>query len=304
MGDFRVHILGCGSALPTAVHYPTSQVVELRDKLFLVDCGEGAQRQFRLQRLDFGRIIGVFISHLHGDHCYGLYGFLSTMGMLGRRRALPVYGPRGIDTVLAPFIEESRSYLGYEIEVHVIDDRRSSLIYEDRSVEITSLPLEHRAPCVGYLFREKVTERHIDRASCDFYQVPRSYYVALREGADFTTEEGQVIPNHRLTRQGRKARSYAYCSDTAYAPSLVPLIQGVDLLYHEATFSRERSERAKVTAHSTAEQAALIAQASGVGRLLIGHYSARYLDATPLLREAQEVFPETLASDEGMIIDL
>ena len=181
MSDFRVHILGCGSALPTTVHYPTSQVVEFREKLFLVDCGEGAQRQFRFQRLDFGRIVGILISHLHGDHCYGLPGFLSTLGMLGRRRALPIYGPKGIDTFLAPFIKESQSYLGYEIEVHVLDDRGSACFYEDRSLTITTLPLEHRTPCVGYLFREKATERHIDRASCDFYGVPRTYYPALTQ---------------------------------------------------------------------------------------------------------------------------
>ena len=304
MGDFRVHILGCGSALPTMQHYPTAQVVEFRDKLFVVDCGEGAQRQLRRQRLDFGRIVGVFISHLHGDHCYGLYGLLSTMGMLGHRRALPVYGPRGIDKFLAPFIEESRSYLGYDIEVHVVDDRTSSLCYEDRSVTVTTLPLEHRTPCTGYLFREKVTERHIDRASCDFYGVPRSYYTALREGADFTTEEGKVIPCERLTRQGKTPRSYAYCSDTAYLPSLVPLLRDVSLLYHEATFLSDRLARAKETAHSTAEQAARIAQAAGVERLVIGHYSARYIDIQPLLEEAQAVFPETVAADEGMILEL
>lgn len=304
MSDFRVHILGCGSALPTTVHYPTSQVVEFREKLFLVDCGEGAQRQFRLQRLDFGRIVGVVISHLHGDHCYGLPGFLSTLGMLGRRRALPIYGPRGIDKYLAPFVEESRSYLGYDIEVHVLNDRESTCFYEDRTLSITSLPLEHRIPCTGYLFREKPTERHIDRASCDFYGVPRTYYPALREGKPFTTPEGESIPADRLTRPGRKPRSYAYCSDTAYAPALVPLIREVSLLYHEATFPKERLARAKQTAHSTAEEAGRIARLAQVGRLAIGHYSARYADATPLLREAQEVFPETIASNEGMILDL
>lgn len=304
MGDFRVHILGCGSALPTTVHYPTAQVVEYREKLFLIDCGEGAQRQFRRQRLDFGRIVGVLISHLHGDHCYGLPGFLSTLGMLGRRRALPVYGPRGIDRFLAPFIEESSSYLGYPIEVHVLDDRQSTCFYEDRTLAITSLPLEHRTPCTGYLFRERPTERHIDRASCDFYGVPRSYYPSLRAGEAFVTSAGEAIPAERLTRPGRQPRSYAYCSDTAYAPQLVPLIKQVSLLYHEATFPKERQARAKQTAHSTAEEAALIAKQAEVGRLLIGHYSARYTDAAPLLQEALEVFPQTLASNEGMILDL
>ena len=169
---------------------------------------------------------------------------------------------------------------------------------------VTTLPLEHRTPCTGYLFREKVTERHIDRASCDFYGVPRSYYTALREGADFTTEEGEVIPCERLTRQGKTPRSYAYCSDTAYLPSLVPLLRDVSLLYHEATFLSDRLARAKETAHSTAEQAARIAQAAGVERLVIGHYSARYIDIQPLLEEAQAVFPETVAADEGMILEL
>ena len=262
MSDFRVHILGCGSALPTTRHYPSAQVLAYREKLFLIDCGEGAQRQWRALRLDFGRLVAVFISHLHGDHCYGLPGLLSTLSLLGRRRALPIYGPRGIADYLAPFISSSTSWLGYEIEVH------------------------------------------IDRASCDFYGVPVSAFKALREGADYTTPEGQLIPNARLTRPAKAGRSYAYCSDTAYRPALIPLLQGVDLLYHEATFPRERAARAAETGHSTAEQAAEIARASGVGRLLIGHYSARYSDATPLLEEARALFPETTAADELMTLEV
>ena len=224
MSDFKVHILGCGSALPTAAHYPTSQVVELRDKLFMIDCGEGAQRQLRLQRLDFGRLVAIFISHLHGDHCFGLPGLLSTLGLLGRRRALPIYGPKGLDTFLTPFIEQNKQYLGYEIEIHVLDDRTPVVAYEDRSVLVTTLPLKHGLPCMGYHLQERVTMRHIDRASCDFYGVPRSYYAMLREGKDFETEEGTIIPNSRLTEAGKPARSYAYCSDTAYNPSLIPLV--------------------------------------------------------------------------------
>ena len=304
MSDFQVHILGCGSALPTAVHYPTSQVVELRDKLFMIDCGEGAQRQFRLQHLDFGRLVAIFISHLHGDHCFGLPGLLSSLGLLGRRRAMPIYGPRGLDTFLLPFIEQNRQYLGYEIEIHILDDSIPQLAYEDRSVSVTTLPLKHGVPCVGYLIREKVTERHIDRASCDFYEVPRTFYPFLREGRDFVTSEGEVLPNDRLTRLGRSARSYAYCSDTAYAPHLIPLVQSVDLLYHEATFLNTLRARAKETNHSTAEEAALIASKANVGQLLIGHYSARYNDSRPLLREAQAIFPKTLAADEGMVVTL
>lgn len=304
MSDFRVHILGCGSALPTTRHYPSAQVVAYREKLFLIDCGEGAQRQWRALRLDFGRLVAVFISHLHGDHCYGLPGLLSTLSLLGRRRALPIYGPRGIADYLAPFISSSTSWLGYEIEVHTLDDRQAGPVYEDRSLTVSSLPLDHRMPCTGYLFRERGLERHIDRASCDFYGVPISIFKALREGADYTTPEGQLIPNARLTRPAKAGRSYAYCSDTAYRPALIPLLQGVDLLYHEATFPRERAARAAETGHSTAEQAAQIARASGVGRLLIGHYSARYSDATPLLEEARTLFPETTAADELMTLEV
>ena len=304
MSDFKVHILGCGSALPTAAHYPTSQVVELRDKLFMIDCGEGAQRQLRLQRLDFGRLVAIFISHLHGDHSFGLPGLLSTLGLLGRRRALPIYGPKGLDTFLTPFIEQNKQYLGYEIEIHVLDDRTPVVAYEDRSVLVTTLPLKHGLPCMGYHLQERVTMRHIDRASCDFYGVPRSYYAMLREGKDFETEEGTIIPNSRLTEAGKPARSYAYCSDTAYNPSLIPLVRCVDLLYHEATFLQDRSARARETGHSTAEQAALIARDAEVRQLLIGHYSARYPDPAPLLREAQAIFPQTLAANEGMTLSL
>lgn len=304
MSDFRIHILGCGSALPTTRHYPTAQVLEYRDKLFLIDCGEGAQRQWRAQRLDFGRLVAVFISHLHGDHCYGLPGLLSTLGLLGRRRALPIYGPRGLADYLEPFIRSSKSWLGYEVQVHTLDDRLSGLVYEDKSLRVTSLPLDHRMPCTGYLFREQGLQRHIDRAACDFYGVPLSFFPMLRAGADFTTATGEQVANSRLTRPAKPLRSYAYCSDTAYREELVPLIQGVTMLYHEATFPTERAARAAETGHSTAAQAAEIAKAAGVGRLVIGHYSARYLDPTPLLLEAQAVFPTTTAADELMTFDL
>lgn len=304
MSDFKLHILGCGSALPTSSHYPTSQVVEYRDRLYMIDCGEGAQRLWRKQRLDFGHLVAIFISHLHGDHCYGLPGLLSTLGLLGRRRALPIYGPRGLKRFLDYYVREGGEILGYEVIIHEHPDGVSQTIYEDRTLEVKTLPLDHRCPCAGFLFQERSTQRHIDRASCDFYGVPQTYYPSLRAGEDFIHPDGSIIANAKLTRPGQSPRSYAYCSDTAFKPSLAPLIQGVNLLYHEATFPTARAARAKETYHSTASEAAELAKLAGVDHLLIGHYSARYSDPTPLLDEAREVFPQTTAADEGMTIDI
>lgn len=304
MADFELNILGCGSALPTTRHLATSQIVNLRDKLYMVDCGEGAQVQIRRMRLKFSRIGHVFISHLHGDHCFGLPGLISTLGMLGRTGDLVVHGPNGIDRFLRPILDLFCKGLPYEVRFNVIDTERHELVFEDRSLRVYSIPLRHRLPCCGYLFAEKEKEAHIVREMTDFYQVPVRMMQAIKRGEDFVTPEGEVIPNARLTRPADPSRRYAYCSDTAFHPAIVPYIEGVDMLYHEATFAEQDLPRAKETFHSTARQAAEIARMAGVKRLIIGHYSARYEDTEPLLQEAAAVFPETSLAREGMRIEL
>lgn len=304
MSDFKVHILGCGSSLPTGAHLPTSQVVELRGKLYMIDCGEGAQRQMRMHHLSFGKLIAIFISHLHGDHCFGLPGLLSTLGMLGRTGDLHLVGPVGLKRFVEPILAQFCEGMAYRVLIHEVDDRVPQRVWEDRSLTVDTIPLYHRAPTQGYIFRERVTALHLDKASADFYRVPRSAYPAILRGEDYVDEEGTRVPNARLTRRGKPARSYAFCSDTAYAPSNVDAIRGVSLLYHEATFADEHRVRAKQTGHSTAREAAMMAAQAEVGQLVVGHYSARYTDIVPLLAEAREVFPNTLAGKEGLIIPL
>ncbi len=304
MSDFRLHILGCGSALPTVRHLPTAQILELRGKLMLIDCGEGTQRQIRKQGLSFEAIRVIFITHLHGDHIFGLPGLISTMSMLGRGRGLTIIGPRGTKHTIGAMLELLCDWIDFELSIQEYDDRQSQLVFEDKSVRVHSLPLEHRMPTQGYLFREICTERHIDKASCDFYKVPLAAYPALIRGEDWTDQEGQRVANARLTRPGQRPRSYAICTDTAYIPTLASSVAGVDLLYHEATLASSEALRAEETQHSTARQAAMVARDAGVRQLLIGHYSARYTDTTPLLQEAQDIFPNTLASNEGMIVEI
>ncbi|KGN83729.1 ribonuclease Z [Porphyromonas sp. COT-290 OH860] len=304
MSDFNVHILGCGSALPTVAHLPSSQVVELRGKLYMIDCGEGAQRQMRLQRLNFGKLVAIFISHLHGDHCFGLPGLISSLGMLGRTGNLHIIGPVGLKRFLEPILEQFCDQMAYRVVLTETDTRQGQTVWEDRSVTISTIPLKHRTPTQGYLFREKVTPLHLDKASADFYGIPLAAYPAILRGEDFVSEAGEVIPNSRLTKRGREARSYAYCSDTSYLPNNAPLIKGVTLLYHEATFLTSESARAGQTGHSTAREAALMAQSAEAKRLLIGHYSARYHATDDLLAEARAIFPCTEAANEGMCLEL
>ncbi len=304
MSDFKVHILGCGSAIPTALHYPSSQVVELRGKLFMIDCGEGTQRQFRLQKLNFQRLVAVFISHLHGDHCFGLIGLISTLGLLGRTGDLQVIGTKGLKAFLEPFLEQFCADLKYKVIITEVEHKSEQVIYEDRSIVVKSFPLYHRMPTLGFTLREKVAERHIDKASVDFFEVPRAFYPKLLLGEDYINEEGEVIPNAKLTKQGKKPKCYAYMSDTSFNTKSIPYLAGVTTLYHEATFMESEKQRAKQTAHSTAAQAGEIARLAEVERLLIGHYSARYYTTDGLLTEAKAVFENTIACKEGMLIEL
>ena len=302
MAEFNINILGCGSALPTTRHLATSQIVDLRDKLYMIDCGEGTQVQMRRMRVRFGRLAHIFISHLHGDHCFGLPGLISTLGMLGRTGELVVHGPKEVETYLRPVMDLFCRGMEFEVRFNPVDTRSHSLVMEDRSLSVYSIPLKHRIPTCGYLFAEKPKEAHIIREMTDFYQVPVRCMKDIKQGQDYVTPEGEVVPNSRLTRPAAPPKRYAFCSDTAYNRSIIPIIEGADLLYHEATFAECDLARAKETFHSTARQAAEIARDAHVKRLAIGHYSARYEDLSELHREAEAVFPGTILGNEGTVI--
>lgn len=304
MEPFRVHILGCGSALPTLHHNASAQVVEIRGKLFLVDCGEGTQVQLRRSRLRFTKISAVFITHLHGDHCFGLIGMLSTFGLLGRTARLAIYAPAALELMLKQQMQLFCHDFDYEVDFHAVDTTQQQVVYEDRSLTVETIPLEHRMPCCGYLFREKPSLPHIRRDMIDFYEIPTSQINNIKAGADWTTPDGEVVKNERLVEPADAARSYAYCSDTRYIPTLHERLKGVSTLYHESTYGEDNLLMAQKYYHSTARQAALVAREAGVGQLLLGHYSSRYEDEQVLLREAQEVFENTRLTDENAIFDV
>lgn len=304
MEKFGLHILGCGSALPTTRHFATSQVVNLRDKLFMIDCGEGAQMQLRKSRLKFSRLNHIFISHLHGDHCFGLMGLISTFGLLGRTAELHIHSPKGLEELLAPMLNFFCHTLAYKVIFHEFDTRQASVIYEDRSMTLTTIPLQHRIPCCGFLFAEKARPNHIIRDMIDFYKVPVYELNRIKNGADYITPEGEVIANVRLTRPSDPPRRYAYCSDTIFRREIAEQISGVDLLFHEATFAESELARAKETYHTTAAQAGRIAVEAGVRRLVIGHFSARYEEENVLLKEASAIFPDTILAKENLCISL
>lgn len=290
MEPFRVHILGCGSALPTLRHNPSAQVVELREKLMMVDCGEGTQLQLRKLRVRFTKVSHVFISHLHGDHCFGLIGMISTFGLLGRTAKLHVYANERLENMLDYQMQMFCHDLGYEVVFHPIDATQQAVIYEDRSMTVETIPLCHRMPTCGFLFREKPSLPHIRREMIDFYKIPTSQIMNIKNGADWTTDEGELVPNSRLVEPAEAPRSYAYCSDTRYMPELHQMIKGVSTLYHESTYGEDNILMAQKYYHSTARQAATVARDAGVGQLILGHYSSRYEDENILLNEAREVF--------------
>lgn len=304
MEPFKVHILGCGSALPTLRHNPSSQVVEIREKQFMIDCGEGTQTQMRRSRVGFNKVMAIFISHIHGDHCFGLIGMLSSFGLLGRTMPLSIYGPKELGPILDTLLTTFCNDFDYEIKFHAVDTTRQEVVYEDRSLTVETIPLKHRLPCAGYLFREKPTLPHIRRDMIDFYRIPISQINNIKNGASWTDEEGNVIPNSRLTRPADPPRSYAYCSDTSYLSGLADRLKGVTCLYHESTYADEDEDKAQKYFHSTARQAAMVARDAGVGRLLLGHYSSKYNTEDVLLQQAKEVFAESSLTSEGMVVTL
>ena len=304
MEQFRVHILGCGSALPTLKHMASSQIVELRDKQFMVDCGEGTQLQIRRSRVNFNKIQAVFISHIHGDHCFGLIGMISTFGLQGRKSPLHVYSPAELGPMLDAQINLFCQHLSFEVVFHEVDTRQSAVVYEDRSLTVTTIPLEHRLPTCGFLFREKPTLPHIRRDMIDYLKIPISQINNIKNGAGWTTEDGRTFTHEQLTKPADKPRAYAYCSDTRYIPKLHELLKNVDVLYHESTYCQDNEKLAATYNHSTAAQAAQVARDAGVGRLLLGHYSSRYTDETVFLEEAKSIFPESYLTNENEVYDI
>ena len=304
MTPLKVQILGCGSALPTTLYNPSSQIIDINSKLFMIDCGEGSQLQMRKLGVRMSKLHSIFISHLHGDHVFGLPGLISSLGLLGRTAELTIYAHQEIEQFLYPFLNFFCNNLSYNVRLVLLRRKGYNLIYENRSICIYTFPLKHRIATNGFLFKEKEKPRHIKREMIDFYNIPIRNINEIKDGADFTTSDGKIIANDRLTTPADPIRSYAYCSDTAYDESIVPYIKDVDVLYHEATFAESELARANKTGHSTARQAAEIAKLAEVKKLVIGHFSSRYTNLTPLLEEAQAVFPNTELAKEGKIIEL
>jgi ribonuclease Z len=276
----------------------------MRGKQFMIDCGEGTQMQLRRSRIRFTKLSAVFITHLHGDHCFGLIGMISTFGLLGRTAKLDVYAPKELEHMLQEQMRMFCHNFDYEVAFHAVDTRKQQVVYEDRSLTVESIPLEHRMPCCGYLFKEKATLPHIRRDMIDFYQIPVSQINNIKAGSDWIAAEGETVPNSKLVEAADQPRSYAYCSDTRYIPTLHERIRGVTALYHESTYGEDNLLMAEKYYHSTARQAALVARDAGAGKLLLGHYSSRYEDENVLLNEAKQVFENSFLCDEQMVFEL
>ena len=299
MLKFELTILGCSSATPTSDRNPTSQVLNVHERLFLIDCGEAAQIQLRKFKIRFQKIDHIFISHLHGDHYLGLVGLLGTMHLLGRTKKLHIYSPAGLQEIVDVQHKHSDTFLRFPLEFHVLETENKKIIFENDSVTVETIPLSHRVPCCGFLFREKEGVRKIITEKLAEHKIPVAYINKIKKGDDYKTSEGKIIPNDELTSPPTPARSFAYCSDTAFHLPLLEQIKNVDLLYHESTFASEMQERASETFHSTAAQAATIAKKAKAKQLIIGHFSARYNELDVLLNEAKEIFENTLLAEEG-----
>lgn len=303
MAQFQLNILGCGSAIPTARHNPSSQIIDIRDNLFMIDCGEGAQLTMRKMRLKYTRLNHIFISHLHGDHCFGLIGLLSSMALQDKTGVVTIHifeeGAELFDQQLKFFCRD----IPFEIKFNIIKPQRE-VIFESHAITIETIPMFHRVPCVGFLFKEKPKLRHLKGDMVKFYNIPIKELHGIKEGNDFVTPDGVVVPNARLTTDSDPVMSYAYCSDTAFNPQVAEMVKGVNTIYHEATYTNEFSHLAQPRGHSTSAEAARIAQMAGAERLILGHFSKRYRDESPLINEAKEIFPNTILANDGMRIDL
>ena len=297
--SFELTILGSNSALPTSNRYPTAQVLNVPGRCFLIDCGEGTQMQLRRNKISFSKIRHIFISHLHGDHFYGLIGLLSTMNLLGVKSDVHIYAPSELKTLIQPQLDFIRGEMSINPIFHPLNLKKTQTVFENKNIEILSFPVKHSIPTVGFLFREKPKQANIKKEMIKAYNIPLAKIKDIKAGADFETEDGRLIPNTKLTTPPPKQKSYAFCTDTAFHPPIAEIINGVDLLYHEATFLEELKDLAEKTRHSTARQAAEMAKLSKASKLLIGHFSSRFKNLEDFKTEAKEVFKNTELAIEG-----
>jgi ribonuclease Z len=300
----KLTVLGSSSALPTSKRYPSAHVLNAHERLFLIDCGEGTQIQLRNCKIKFGKINHVFISHLHGDHIFGLYGLLSTFNLMGRENPLHLYASEKYEQLLGSHLRDFDVNLNFEIDFVPLRGKDPIKIFEDKYITVTSFPLKHRIEAYGFLFREKPADRNIIKDSIVRYAIPISRIPAIKKGEDFITKEGLVVKNEEITISPSDPLSYAYCSDTMFFSRLSTFVKGVDLLYHEATFDKSMTELAKMTNHSTTLDAANTALKANVGTLMIGHFSARYKNISILVDEARTVFPATIPAIDGTTYDI
>lgn len=302
--SFSVTILGSSSALPTSDRFPTAHLLNANERFFLIDCGEGTQIQLRKFRIRIGKINHIFISHLHGDHIFGLFGLLSSLNLIGREATLHIFGPDQIEELVSDHLKYFQNDLSFELAIHKFQHRRSATIFKDSNVEVITIPLKHRIPACGFLFREQPIPRNIKKEMVEKYKIPIKDIVKIKSGSDFETSDGRIIPNSELTLPPFRTRSYAYCSDTAYSEEIAEMVKNVDILYHEATFLNKDADLAAETLHSTTRQAAEIALKSNARRLLIGHFSSRYKSYDTFEKEAREIFPETTAVNDGDVFSV
>ena len=295
----KLKILGCYAATPRTLSNPTAQVLEIKNHLFLIDCGEGTQVQLRKHKIKFSRINHIFISHLHGDHFYGLIGLISTFMLLNRENDLHIYGPVGIKEIILLQLRASGSYTGYNLFFHELVSLESEEIYEDDTVVVKTIPLNHRIYTNGFLFQEKVGKRHLNSEAVAKYKIEKVYFDKIKSGGSVTLDSGEVIGNNLLSLPPDAPKSYAFCSDTLYDESIIPYIKGVDVLYHEATFLESEAHFTQKTKHATAKEAAQIAKLANVKQLILGHYSTRYGSIELFKTEAQTIFENVLLADDG-----
>ncbi len=300
----KLTILGCYAATPRTITNPTSQVLEIKNRMFLIDCGEGTQVQLRKNKIKFSKINQVFISHLHGDHFFGLIGLISTFSLLGRTTDLHIYGPKGIKEIILLQLRLSNSWTNYDLYFHELESEVSETIFEDEKVVVTTIPLKHRVYTNGFLFQEKIGERKLNMDAVLNHEIESCYFQKIKNGKDITLEDGRIISNSILTFDPIQPKSYAFCSDTVYHEAIVPIIENVDVLYHESTFLESEDGLALKTLHSTAKEAARIALKANVKLLILGHYSTRYDSITVFKEEAKTIFPEVLLADDGKTFEL
>ncbi len=295
----KLTILGCYAATPRTFTNPTSQILEIKNRIFLIDCAEGTQVQLRKNKIRFSKINHIFISHLHGDHFFGLIGLVSTFTLLNRTTDLHIYGPKGIQEIIKLQLRLSNSWTNYGLFFHELESNESEVIFEDEKVLVKTIPLKHRVYTNGFLFQEKIAPRKLNLDAVQNYEIDTCYYQKIKNGKDITLEDGRVIENDKLTFDPIPAKNYAFCSDTAYNEAMIPIIENIDVLYHESTFLQSEENLAKKTLHSTAKEAATIALKSNAKQLILGHYSTRYENIDLFKEEAATIFPEVLLADDG-----